>query len=131
MRASSSPCPALAPPRWIPRRPQSWGLILAAVALGAFLWTQFLHSQSQARHRAVVETASRASQIADAVALHADTLVSGIDVAMQYLAGEYPDARPETFENSVRTSIAAFPRVRSRRSRSPTRRASSRTRASA
>ena len=101
--------PTLALPRWIPRRPQSWGLILAAVALGAFLWTQFLHSQSQARHRAVVETASRASQIADAVALHADTLVSGIDVAMQYLAGEYPDARPETFENSVRTSIAAFP----------------------
>ena len=52
--------PTLALPRWIPRRPQSWGLILAAVALGAFLWTQFLHSQSQARHRAVVETASRA-----------------------------------------------------------------------
>lgn len=93
----------------IPRRPQSWGLIAAALVLGAVFWWQFLAAQSDARRHEVAEIAHRASQVADAVALQADTLVSGIDVALQHLSAQFLDQTPQAFAGSVRATIAAFP----------------------
>ena len=97
-------------PIWLPRRWKSWGLILAALVLAALYWRQFLHTEADARQRAIVETANRAAQLADITAVQGDTLFAAIDVTLQLLAAEYVDRSTENFDASVRKSVAAFPK---------------------
>ena len=87
----------------------SWLLILVALAIGTIYWWQLIHSQAEERQRAIVATANRAAQVADVVALQADTLFAALDITLQYLAAEYGDRPTAAFSATVRNVITAFP----------------------
>ncbi|WP_157267479.1 hypothetical protein [Azohydromonas aeria] len=72
-----------------PRRLLTWSLPAAAVlACGAY-WTQLLHTQQQARERALVNAATRATHLADTLALQAETLLQSADFVLSTVGAQW------------------------------------------
>lgn len=76
------------------RRLLPWSLPAAAVlACGAY-WTQLLHTQEQARDRALHAAAARAAHLADTLALQAETLVQSADFVLSTVGAQWGDRQP-------------------------------------
>ena len=98
----------VASPPWRPHW-RSVALVVVVLLAGTVYWWQFLASQEAERQRATAEAARRAAQLADVIALQADTLFGAVDVTLQQLALEYTAKSAEGFDATMRNSIAAFP----------------------
>ncbi|WP_298234688.1 hypothetical protein [uncultured Azohydromonas sp.] len=57
-------------------------------------WTQLLHSQEQARERALANVAARAAHLADTLALQAETLVQSADFVLSTVGGQWSERQP-------------------------------------
>jgi hypothetical protein len=76
------------------RRLLPWSLPAAAVlACGAY-WTQLLHTQEQARERALANAAARAVHLADTLALQAETLVQSADFVLSTVGAQWGERQP-------------------------------------
>ncbi|NML13927.1 hypothetical protein [Azohydromonas caseinilytica] len=72
----------------------SWSLPAAAVlACGAY-WTQLLHTQEQARERALANAAARAVHLADTLALQAETLLQSADFVLSTVGAQWQERQP-------------------------------------
>jgi hypothetical protein len=76
------------------RRLLSWSLPAAAVLACAGYWTQLLHTQEQARERALANAAARAAHLADTLALQAETLVQSADFVLSTVGGQWNERQP-------------------------------------
>jgi hypothetical protein len=97
--ASCFCCAALRPPALLlvlmrARRLLPWSIPAAAVlACGAY-WTQLLHTQEQARERALHTAAARAAHLADTLALQAETLVQSADFVLSTVGAQWSERQP-------------------------------------
>lgn len=57
-------------------------------------WTQLLHSQEQARERALANAAARAVHLADTLALQAETLVQSADFVLSTVGAQWSERQP-------------------------------------
>ena len=76
------------------RRLLPWSLPAAAVLACAGYWTQLLHSQEQARERALANAAARAVHLADTLALQAETLVQSADFVLSTVGAQWSERQP-------------------------------------
>ena len=76
------------------RRLLSWSLPAAAVLACAGYWTQLLHTQEQARERALANAAARAAHLADTLALQAETLVQSADFVLSTVGRQWNERQP-------------------------------------
>jgi PAS domain S-box-containing protein len=95
-------------PEWFRSR-LSWALLLAALVLGGAYWWHLLDSQDEERRREITATAVHAGQLANVVAVQADTLFSAVDITLQQLAADFTDRTPAEFASVMRDTIAAYP----------------------
>lgn len=76
------------------RRLLPWSLPAAAVLACAGYWTQLLHTQEQARERALANAAARAVHLADTLALQAETLVQSADFVLSTVGAQWSERQP-------------------------------------
>jgi diguanylate cyclase (GGDEF)-like protein/PAS domain S-box-containing protein len=80
---------------------------LTAIALAAYWWQQEI-SHERLREETLQRTERHATKLAEAVALQADEMVRGFDIALRHMAADYLEY-PASFEGSVQAIVQTYP----------------------
>ena len=84
------------------------GVLCVWLALAGY-WVVLLDSHEAQRRYAAQQTWLRVEQMAQAISVQVQTLLSGLDYTSRQLAGEYADGRGGNFQRAVQSSLDAYP----------------------
>ena len=84
------------------------GVLCVWLALAGY-WVVLLDSHEAQRRYAAQQTWLRVGQMAQAISVQVQTLLSGLDYTSRQLAGEYADGRGGNFQRAVQSSLDAYP----------------------
>ncbi len=94
-------------PLGLPRLIPVLVVAMAALTLAGYWWQQE-RSHERLREETLQRTERHAVKLAEAVALQADEMVRGFDIALRHMAADYLEY-PASFEGSVQAIVQTYP----------------------